>query len=201
MNAPFWVIHLYVCDDVLIEGVTVAAPVYSRNTDCIDPDSSTNIVIRNCTLSGGDDQVAIKSGQDEAGRLFGKPSINITVEDIHCMHGDVIYIGSEMSGGVSNVVVRNVKFNDVLHPMRIKTGYGRGGTVKNVLFENIVLATLGQACGTGITVDDSMVTFSKMPATQKTVGQTSIRLFFATFVAVPLPRGCSIASQNFLART
>ena len=76
------------------------------------------------------------------------------MEDIHCLHGDGISIGSEMSGGVSNVVVRNVKFNDVLHPMRIKTGYGRGGTVKNVLFENIELATLGQACGTGITVDE-----------------------------------------------
>ena len=154
VDAPFWVIHLYVCDDVLIEGVTVAAPVYSRNTDCIDPDSSSNIIIRNCTLSGGDDQVAIKSGQDEAGRRFGKPSVNITVENVHCLHGDGISIGSEMSGGVSNVIVRDVKFNDVLHPIRIKTGYGRGGTVENVLFENIELATLGQVCGTGITVDE-----------------------------------------------
>ena len=110
----------------------IAAPVYSRNTDCIDPDSSTNVVIRNCTLSGGDDQIAIKSGQDEAGRRFGKPSVNITVENIIVLHGDGISIGSEMSGGVHNVVVKHVKFNDVLHPLRIKTGYGRGGEVSNV---------------------------------------------------------------------
>lgn len=153
-NAPFWVIHLYVCENVLIEGVTIAAPLYSRNTDCIDPDSSTNVVIRNCTLSGGDDQVAIKSGQDKAGRVFGKPSVNITVEDIIVPHGDGISIGSEMSGGIFNVVVKNIKFNDVLHPLRIKTGFGRGGTVSNVLFENVELATLGQVSGTAISVDE-----------------------------------------------
>ena len=59
-----------------------------------------------------------------------------------------------MSGGVHDVVVRNVKFDDVLHPLRIKTGYGRGGVVSNVLFENIELARLGQVVGTGITVDE-----------------------------------------------
>jgi polygalacturonase len=153
-NAPFWVVHLYVCDNVLIERVTIEAPVYSRNTDCIDPDSSSNVVVRNCTLSGGDDQIAIKSGQDGAGRQFGKPSFNILVENIIVPHGDGISIGSEMSGGVHDVVVRNVKFDDVLHPLRIKTGYGRGGVVSNVLFENIELARLGQVVGTGITVDE-----------------------------------------------
>ena len=106
LNAPFWTIHLYVCDNVLIEGVIIAAPIYSRNTDCIDPDSSTNVYIRNCTLSGGDDQIAIKSGQDKAGRLFGKPSINITVDNIRVPHGDGISIGSEMSGGIYNIVVK-----------------------------------------------------------------------------------------------
>ena len=154
LNAPFWTIHLYVCDNVLIEGVIIAAPIYSRNTDCIDPDSSTNVYIRNCTLSGGDDQIAIKSGQDKAGRLFGKPSINITVDNIRVPHGDGISIGSEMSGGIYNVVVKNIKFNDVLHPLRIKTGYGRGGTVSNVLFENVELAMLGQVSGTAITLDE-----------------------------------------------
>ena len=59
-----------------------------------------------------------------------------------------------MSGGVHDVVVRNVQMGYVLHPLRIKTGYGRGGTVSNILFEDIRLAPIGKLCGTGITVDE-----------------------------------------------
>jgi len=132
----------------------VTAPVWSRNTDCIDPDSSSNVLIRNCTLSGGDDQVAIKSGQDAAGRAFGRPATNITVEDVNIPYGDGLSVGSEMSGGVFNITFRRIKLGDVLHPLRIKTGYGRGGCVRNVVFEDIELASLGQVSGTGITVDE-----------------------------------------------
>lgn len=153
-DAPFWTLHLYACDWVVVERVTVTAPVWSRNTDCIDPDSSSNVLIRNCTLSGGDDQVAIKSGRDAAGRAFGRPSVNITVEDVHCRWGDGLSIGSEMSGGVLNVTFRRIKLGDVLHPMRIKSGYGRGGTVSNITFEDVQLASLGQLSGTAITVDE-----------------------------------------------
>ena len=145
---------MYACEQVLIERVTITAPVWSRNTDCIDPDSSSNVLIRNCTLSGGDDQIAVKSGLDAAGRSFGRPSVNITVEDVHCLWGDGLSIGSEMSGGISNVTFRRIKLGDVLHPMRIKSGYGRGGTVSGVTFEDIELASLGQLAGTAITVDE-----------------------------------------------
>lgn len=153
-DSPFWTLHPYACDGVLVERVTIEAPVWSRNTDCIDPDSSTNVLIRNCSLSGGDDQIAIKSGMDSPGRTFGRPAANITIEDIIIGHGDGISIGSEMSGGVHNVTVRRVKMRDVLHPLRIKSGYGRGGTVSQILFEDIELAHLGEATGTAITVDE-----------------------------------------------
>jgi polygalacturonase len=139
VDAPFWVLHFYACDSVLVENTTITAPIWSRNTDCIDPDSSTNVLIRNCSLAGGDDQVAIKSGQDEPGRLFGRPSAGITIEDVKIKWGDGISIGSEMSGGVHDVLVRNVQIYDVLHPLRIKTGYGRGGTVQNITFEDIAI--------------------------------------------------------------
>ena len=153
-NSPFWTVHLYACDNILIENITVEAPLYSRNTDCIDPDSSTNVIIRDCTLSGGDDNIAIKSGQDKAGRDFNRSSANITVENVRVLYGDGLSIGSEMSGGVHDIIFRNIKLGDVLHPLRIKTGYGRGGAVYNVLYENITLAKLGEISGTGITIDE-----------------------------------------------
>ena len=151
-DSPFWTIHPYACDDVLVEGVTISAPVWSRNTDGIDPDSSTNVAIRNCTLSGGDDNIAIKSGQDGAGRSFGRPTVNVTVDGIEILHGDGISIGSEMSGGVRNVSISNVNIALALHPLRIKTGYGRGGAVEHVSFENVSLGGLEN--NIAITVDE-----------------------------------------------
>jgi polygalacturonase len=38
-----------------------------------------------------------------------------------------IDIGSEMSGDVYNVTVRNVHFKEALFAVRIKSGRGRGG--------------------------------------------------------------------------
>jgi len=135
--------------------VTVEAPIFSRNTDCIDPDSSRHVLIRNCTLSGGDDNIAIKSGQDAAGRRYARPAYNITVEDVTVLQGDGISIGSEMSGGVSLVRVRRVTMGYVLHPLRIKSGYGRGGTVDDVEFADVRLAGgVGQITGTALVVDE-----------------------------------------------
>lgn len=73
--------HPYACDNLLFENITYSAPINSPNTDGIDPDSCSNVIIRNfTTLSCGDDAIAIKSGKDEAGRAFATPSYNILIE-------------------------------------------------------------------------------------------------------------------------
>ena len=83
-NPPFWAMHPYACDNLLFENVTFSAPPNSPNTDGIDPDSCSNVVIRNFNvLHCGDDAVAIKSGKDSPGRDFGMPSYNILIEGIH----------------------------------------------------------------------------------------------------------------------
>ena len=51
------------CQDVLIAGVTILAPEHAANTDAIDPSSCRNVLITNCTIDVGDDNVAIKAGK------------------------------------------------------------------------------------------------------------------------------------------
>jgi polygalacturonase len=80
MNPPFWGVHPYACDNVLMEDIIFTAPHESPNTDGIDPDSCSNVIIRNLTASCGDDAIAIKSGRDQEGRDFGMPSKNILIE-------------------------------------------------------------------------------------------------------------------------
>ena len=77
--------------------------IYSKNTDGIDPDSCTNVLIEDYVYCGGDDAVAVKSGWNFAGQRFNMSSRNITVRNAvsGCRGG--FTIGSEMSGGVSDV--------------------------------------------------------------------------------------------------
>lgn len=137
-NPPFWGVHPYACDNVLIENVTFYAPHDSPNTDGIDPDSCSNVVIRNLTASCGDDAIAIKSGRDALGRAFGRPSRDILIEGGHMGRSRGVNIGSEMSGDVYNVLVRDVVFNNAEFAARIKTARGRGGRVHNITYENLV---------------------------------------------------------------
>jgi polygalacturonase len=148
LDPPFWAVHPYACDDVLVEDVVFSAPVTSPNTDGIDPDSCSNVVIRNFTASCGDDAIAIKSGKDEYGRAFNIPSRDILIEGGVIGPSSAINIGSEMSGGVYNVLVRGVLFKGGLFSTRIKSARGRGGYVKNITVEDVFL--LDNVMGPGI---------------------------------------------------
>ncbi|KAK7259113.1 hypothetical protein RIF29_24711 [Crotalaria pallida] len=144
LNSPFWTIHPVYCSQVAVQNVTILAPLDSPNTDGIDPDSSDHVCIEDCYISTGDDLIAIKSGWDEYGIAFGRPSTNII---IHRLTGKTqtsagIAIGSEMSGGVSEVHAEDIHFYDSFSAIRIKTSPGRGGYVRNIFISNVTLVNV-----------------------------------------------------------
>lgn len=104
-------------------------------------DSSSDVCIANCYISTGDDLISIKSGWDEYGTQFSHPSTNITIHNLTgCNHlGSGIAIGSEMSGGVSEVHADNIYFFNTTTAFIIKTAPGRGGYVRNVHISNVTL--------------------------------------------------------------
>jgi len=53
-----------------------------------------------------------------------------------------ISIGSEMSGGVANVTVENVRIWESRRGVRIKTATGRGGYIRNISYHNITFDNL-----------------------------------------------------------
>lgn len=112
----------------------------------MDPDSSDDVCIEDCYISTGDDIIAIKSGWDEYGTSYGRPSKNIT---IHRLVGQTtsagIAIGSEMSGGVSEVYAENLTFYNSTTGIRIKTSPGRGGYVRNIYISNMSLTDVKTA--------------------------------------------------------
>ncbi|KAI9182730.1 hypothetical protein LWI28_028299 [Acer negundo] len=141
LNSPFWTIHPVYCSHVRVKNVTILAPLDSPNTDGIDPDSSDNVSIEDCYISTGDDLIAIKSGWDEYGISYGRPCTNVVIRGIigQTQLGAGIAIGSEMSGGVSEVHAENLQFFNSFMAINIKTSPGRGGYVRNIYFSNVTL--------------------------------------------------------------
>lgn len=89
-------------------------------------------------IDTGDDCIAIKSGWDAAGLRVGRPASNISIADTFCStpRHAAVAIGSEMSGGVHGVRVRNLTVARSGSALRVKMGPGRGGTVSDVEFRD-----------------------------------------------------------------
>ncbi|EJY56052.1 glycoside hydrolase family 28 [Alicyclobacillus hesperidum URH17-3-68] len=141
-NSPSWTIHPVYCDHVTLADVHIVNPPTSDNTDGVDPDSVNGMQIIDDTFSVGDDDIAIKSGKDAEGRRIGIPSQNIVVRNCHMLNGHGVSIGSEMSGGVQNVLVENCDFDGTNAGLRIKTLRGRGGIVQNITFDHVSMSNI-----------------------------------------------------------
>lgn len=141
-NSPFWTINPEFCDNVTVTGVTIFNP-HSPNTDGINPSSCKNVHISNCHISVGDDCITIKSGRDEDGRKYGRPTENVTITNCTMLngHGGVV-IGSEMSGGIKKITISNCVFDGTDRGIRIKSARGRGGVVEDIRVDNIVMNSI-----------------------------------------------------------
>ncbi|PJJ08814.1 pectate lyase-like protein [Flavobacterium sp. 1] len=146
INAPFWVIHPIKSENLIVDGVNINS--HGPNNDGCDPEYSKNVIIKNCTFNTGDDCIAIKSGRDADGRRVAMKSENIIVQNCNMFdgHGGVT-IGSEISGGVSNVYVENCKMDspNLDIAIRLKTNSKRGGLIENFYVRNIEVGQVKEA--------------------------------------------------------
>ncbi|TAM94484.1 MAG: glycoside hydrolase family 28 protein, partial [Chitinophagaceae bacterium] len=145
-NTPFWILHPTLSQNVTVDGVTTIS--HGPNNDGCDPESCTDVLIKNCFFSNGDDCIAIKSGRDEDGRRINIPSRNIIVENCQMRDGHCgVGIGSETSGGVENVFAQNCEMNspNLDRAIRIKSNACRGGVLKGFYFRDIQVGQVREA--------------------------------------------------------
>ena len=144
MDSPFWCIHPLYCQDVTVRNVTIDS--HFPNNDGCDPESSERVLIENCTFRTGDDAVAIKAGRDADGRRVNRPSRNIIIRNcLFYSKCNGLCIGSEMSGGVSNIFMRNITIGDVKNALLFKSNLDRGGYIENVFVDSIDIASAAGA--------------------------------------------------------
>jgi polygalacturonase len=140
INSPSWTINPVHCQNVTIRAITVINPADSPNTDGINPDSCRSVRISDCHVSVGDDCITLKSGTENEHPDRSAPCRDITITNctFERGHGGVV-IGSEISGGVKNVVVSNCIFNGTDRGIRIKSRRGRGGIVEDIRITNLIM--------------------------------------------------------------
>lgn len=145
-QSPAWCLHLIYCKNVLIDSIKVHTKYNENgikyemhNCDGIDIDACKNVKIINSLIASQDDCISIKSGKNEEGRRVGIPSENIVIENCEFKSGFGVAVGSEMSGGVKDVYVRNCKFENTHSIASIKAIRGRGAYIRNIHYENCSL--------------------------------------------------------------
>lgn len=113
-------------------GIHIDTPATARNTDGIDPISSRNITITKSYIRTGDDNVAIKAGNQG-------PTENITISDNHFYSGHGMSIGSETNGNIRHVLVEKLSIDGATSGLRIKSDVSRGGLVQDVTYRDICI--------------------------------------------------------------
>lgn len=142
MNSPSWTLHPFFSDDLRFIGVTVKNPSDSPNTDGLDPESCKNVEILGVRFSLGDDCIAVKAGKIYMGKKYKRPCENLHVRQCLMENGHgAVTVGSEMAGGVINMMVEDCFFRHTDRGLRIKTRRGRGedAILDGITFRNLTL--------------------------------------------------------------
>ncbi|MDE6393930.1 MAG: glycoside hydrolase family 28 protein [Duncaniella sp.] len=135
INSPFWCVHILQCDDAVCRGLRYDAKLV--NNDGIDPESSSNVLIEDIHFDNGDDNIAIKSGRDNDGWALARPCENIVIRNCHFKGLHAVVIGSEMSGGVRNVIIENCDYAGYCkRGLYVKTNPDRGGFVRGIFVKD-----------------------------------------------------------------
>ncbi|MCK5844464.1 MAG: hypothetical protein KAG97_07135 [Victivallales bacterium] len=151
-DAPAYTIWLLGCREVRIEGLLVRNPRFGPNTDILDIDCCSGVMINNCNLEAGDDCIALKSDAARVGRKI--PCENIVVEN--CILSSTttgVRIGWEADEPIrdcvfNGLVIHNTRTAlDVLSlvPECSFTTIEKGTPIENVIFSNIVMRDVKRA--------------------------------------------------------
>ena len=144
LHPPAWCLHLIGCSDVLVESIQIDSDysprgelrAYADNDDGIVVDSCENVVIRDSEIRTHDDCISIKSGKGSEAK---RPTRNVRISNCIFRVGSGIAIGSEMSGGIEDVMISDCRLFDCFSLFCLKTARSRGGYIRHISMRNCVL--------------------------------------------------------------
>ena len=102
-------------------------------------------LIAGCHVSAGDDGICMKGGVGEKGVAAGpQRDFLITNDTVYRAHGGFV-IGSEFSGGMQRLIVKDCMFDGTDIGCRFKSAPGRGGWCEDIYCYNITMKDIREA--------------------------------------------------------
>jgi polygalacturonase len=138
-NAPGWTIHPVESTSVQIRGVTIRNDGRGPNTDAIDIDSSSNVLVRDVDIEAGDDCVVLKTTA-RRGRPT-PPTSHLIISGVICSSDDQgMKIGTESQGDFRDILIRDVLVYHAPSIYRAPTAALSFSMVDGANFENLIVS-------------------------------------------------------------
>jgi polygalacturonase len=131
--------------NLIIENVTIDCPWWAQNGDAIDPGNVQVALIAGCHINCGDDGLCMKGGAGQKGVDAGPQRDFLICNDtVYRAHGGFV-IGSEYSGGMERLIVKDCMFDGTDIGCRFKSAPGRGGVCQDIYCYNITMKDIREA--------------------------------------------------------
>jgi exo-poly-alpha-galacturonosidase len=144
-NQAVWCLHLLYCKGVKVDGLTITAEHNIPSSDGIDIDQCDGVTVSHCDIDVNDDCISIKAGR-ETNPVPNRICQNIVIQNTRFGYGHGgVAMGSETSGGIRNVEVRDCVAEGNWAPVRFKSQQSRGGTVQHIVFRNFKIVNATRA--------------------------------------------------------
>ena len=134
-DSAFWTIHMAGCRDVLIDSVRILNNERGPNNDGIDPDCCTNVIIRGCIITSGDDCIVIKTTAPMTAK-YGECSHIIVDSCILRSRSSALKVGTETWGNIHHILMSNCILKDCTRGIGI---WSRdGGEISDIMIHHLI---------------------------------------------------------------
>ena len=195
-NSPSFHLAFNTTDHVTIDGVTISAPSSAPNTDGIDP-AGSHYLIKNCAISVGDDNIAIKAG--------GVLCADYVITGCAFGTGHGLSVGGQTNAGLDGLTVTNCTFNGTTSGLRLKADPTQGGLVQNISYSGLTMTNVqypivfysyyDQVGNPGSTSGSTQTTATKV----KTWNATPPNSAYANYASTSMPVWRNITISNLTA--
>lgn len=142
VDSPCWTVFFHGCDRVRAKGLKIRSDLRHQNTDGVDVDSCSDVIVSDCDVETGDDCFTVR-GSNARLKAKGKVCENIRFENCR---GACSACGVRV--GVGNGEIRNVSFSNLVFTtagrgIAVQCCYSKKGQkgvdISNVRFEDVTV--------------------------------------------------------------
>lgn len=148
INSTYWTCFVHGCEDVMITGIHIKNNPEVQNSDGIDIDTSSKVIVSDCLIDSEDDCITLRCDNHLLGQLKNPDKIledvTITNCQLHTSGCNAFRIGVG-DGKIRNVTISNIVIRESAKGICLESRYTfnsdekPGCQIENISFNNIYM--------------------------------------------------------------